>query len=70
MTTYKVLYLEPDAAKYELLPKTFDASSAPSAAKAAALDSEQPGQYVAIPARSWDPLNIEIETNPRVKVVK
>lgn len=79
MTTYKIFFRAPantsnavsgDANAWTLLTKTYDAGSGDAAAKAAALDHNKPGQYAAIPARSWDPVKLEIETNPRVKVVK
>jgi hypothetical protein len=81
VTTYVLLHrvaqdaLDADAktaasASWAPLPKTYEAASNTAAVRAAAADVQQPGEYVAIPARSFDPVTIEIETNPRVKVVK
>jgi len=70
MTSYVVLRRGEDEDAWTPLSKEYSASSAASAAKAAALAVEIPGEYVAVPARSWDPIKLEIVTNPRVKVVK
>ena len=77
MTKYAILYRakDADAADWRRLPGTIEAASGSSASRAAAqkLHAETgsaDGDFVAIPERSWDPITIEIETNPRVKVVK
>jgi hypothetical protein len=69
MTTYTLLFKEPDEELFDVLPKAYEAGSSDSAVRAAAADMQKAGTYVAIPARSFDPVRIEIETNPRVKVV-
>ena len=71
-TLYKVLYREKgsDADSWGVLADTYDAASTSAAARAAAANIEQPGEYAAVPARSWDPISVEIETKTHVKVVK
>ena len=69
-TEYTVLHKLAAEDDYGVLPKTYEGSSSTAAVRAAAADVQQAGTYVAIPTRSFDPVNIEIETNPRVKVVK
>lgn len=77
MTSYTILYKPEPAANsatpatgWEVLGKTYDAVSNVAAVRAAAADAQKSGSYVAIPTRSFDVVRIEIETNPRVKVVK
>lgn len=77
MTQYTILYKAEQAANaaggasgWQVLDKTYDATSNLTAVRAAAGDSQKSGSYVAIPSRSFDIVRIEIETNPRVKVVK
>ena len=69
-TLYKVLYRAKSGDDWQVSPETFDAASAASAARAAAAKVQQAGEYVAVPARSWDPITVEIETKTHVKVVK
>ena len=69
-TKYVVLYKATTEDKYERLPQDVEAAGAVAAVRAAAADTQEGGIYVAIPERSFDPITIEIETNPRVKVVK
>lgn len=78
MTSYIVLYKPdpgqnsqtPGSTGWQQLDKTFDATSDNAAVRAAAADWRKPGYYVGIPARSFDPVRIEFEAQPRVKVVK
>lgn len=70
MTTYVVLFKEPNEDLFDVLDKRYEAGSGNAAVRAAAGDMQKQGTYVAIPERSWEPTRIEIETNPRVKVVK
>jgi hypothetical protein len=78
VTAYTVLYKPEPVANaasgvpsgWQVLDKTYDATSNVSAVRAAAAESQKSGSYVAIPSRSFDVVRIEIETNPRVKVVK
>lgn len=70
MTSYVILHKLKADDDYGVLAKRYDAASGNSAVRAAAADVQQGGQYVAIPARSFEIVTIEIETNPRVKVVK
>lgn len=70
MTSYIVLHKLDEDVKFTVLPKQYEAASSTSAVRAAGIDIEEGGQYVAIPVRSFEIVTIEIETNPRVKVVK
>ena len=79
MTQYTILYKAASAQQlassggqsgWQVLDKTYDAASNVSAIRAAAADSNKSGSYVAIPSRSFDVVRIEIDLNPRVKVVK
>ena len=77
MTTYTILH-KPDQptngssgqSGWQKLPKEYEAASNTAAVRAAAAETQKPGAYVAIPSRSFEVIRIEIETNPRVKVVK
>lgn len=68
MTQYVVLYNDKtdDEDVWQFLGH-FDG---PNAAKQAALKHGHEGHYVQLPARSWAPVRLQVETNPRVKVVK
>lgn len=77
MTNYTILFKAPVAVNatggqpgWELLATTYDAASNTAAIRAAAAATEKPGTYVAIPTRSFEQVSIEIDLNPRVKVVK
>lgn len=79
MTTYTILY-KPESptngvtaaasAGWQKLPKEYEAGSNTAAVRLAAAETNKGGSYVAIPVRSFEVIRIEIETNPRVKVVK
>lgn len=79
MTTYTVLYKPEQVSnnvsgaspmRWERLPKEYEAASNTAAVRAAAVETNKGGYYAAIPVRSFEVIRIEIETNPRVKVVK
>jgi hypothetical protein len=70
MTSYVILHKLDSDDDYGVLAKRYSAASNTAAVRAAAADVQQAGSYVAIPERSFEVVRIEIETNPRVKVVK
>jgi hypothetical protein len=70
MTRYVLLFKDGTSDDYGVLAKRYEAASNVSAIRAAAADVQKPGTYVAIPERSFETIVIEIDTDPRVKVVK
>lgn len=66
LTTY--LVLGKDAARDIWVPvKTYDARSAREAIFAAAKEQKtETGTYVAVPARSWQPLTVKTETQTKL----
>ena len=68
MATLYVVLFNDDGDK--LMWQNLGAFEGTTAARQAALKHGKDGSYVAVPARSWDPVALAIETNPRVKVVK
>lgn len=79
MTSYTVLYKPMTSGQnsasgapqgWQALPKPYEAASNLAAVRAAAADTQKAGFYAAIPVRSFEIVTIEIETNPRVKIVK
>jgi hypothetical protein len=70
MTTYVILFKEANEDDYGVLKDRVDAASTSAAVRVAAGNVQRSGMYVAIPARSFDPVNIAIDTTPRVQVVR
>lgn len=75
MTSYKVLRHSKDAETEgswteagEAEAVSADAAIQAVAAKLSPSASFDGDQYVAVPARSWNPATVQTETNPRVKL--
>ena len=67
-TTYVILLAPEGESSFEVLPEPVTARSSDDAVRKIAEQGEKAGTFVAVPARSWRPRKVRLETRPILRV--